>query len=100
MNKIFIVKEKNTNDSMLQCYTGVISNNGPVFTSFNNNTNPRKFIDSFLRGYGSSYTHLPSLQQILNEFLNHLENIEIEAFKDIPREEEKKIGNRYEIMDL
>jgi len=101
MNRVFVLKEIERVEDGISIYDsgyGGASRN----TYVNEKQNIRRFIKSFLRKEGNIYNGT-SVEDILNGFINYLENIEyFEGIEniDIVEEIDDPIDNRFDIMDL
>ena len=107
MNRIFVVKEKEeSDDDMPICFTGVMSNWGPVYSSFAPSKDAYLYITSFLRKEGNTIDD-SSYESIIKSFLDYLSEIEFEKIREelkedkgSNKEEGEIIKNRFEILDL
>jgi len=101
MNRVFVVKEKDElNSSMTRCYTGVMSNLGPLHTTFNQNCDARKFIESFVRKHGNFFKGM-SVDATLKGFVNYLQVIKLEDLEESENEiENEPITSRFDLLDL
>ena len=86
MNEILVLKRtsNDADDGMFSCCCGVMrcSDYKEVETVFGEQRRADNFVKSYLRKTGKSVTDYGSTEEVINDFLNYCQMMELEGVKD------------------